>query len=154
MDLPSSVCVLDERITKIFEKLNSHNGFKRAAKTAKKCCKMDWISGAILQVAQKAIMRFQFIAYFCNPLAHHVDLKNIVKCWKNFLDILLLQKHTVHSKDSLPRRSLVQSLENRLWRKISRIYSWSISCQIWVNILKVSKFQNEFMNSSFLLNKV
>ena len=35
---------------------------------AKKCCPMGWIGSAILQVAQKAIVRIQFLSYFWNPL--------------------------------------------------------------------------------------
>ena len=45
------------------------------------CCQMGRIGCAILQVAQKAIVRIQFISYFWNQ----VEMKNVVKCWKDFL---------------------------------------------------------------------
>ena len=62
-------CLLDEEIPKIWKKLNSHGGFLRADQgRAKMCCQMGWIGCAILQVAQKAIVRIQFLAYFWNPL--------------------------------------------------------------------------------------
>ena len=35
---------------------------------AKICCQMGWIGCAILKVAQKAIVRIQFLSYFWNPL--------------------------------------------------------------------------------------
>ena len=54
-------CLLDEGIPKIWKKLNSHGGFLRADQdSAKMCCQMDWIGCAILQGAQKAIVRIQF----------------------------------------------------------------------------------------------
>ena len=62
-------CLLHEGIPKIWKKLNSHGGFLRADQgSAKMCCQMGWIGCAILQVAQKAIVRIQFLAYFWNPL--------------------------------------------------------------------------------------
>ena len=33
-------------------------------KSAKKCCRMGWIGCPILQLAQKAILIFQFLVYF------------------------------------------------------------------------------------------
>ena len=42
---------------KICKKFNSHN-----------CCHIGWIGCPILQVAHKATVRFQFLAYFCNAL--------------------------------------------------------------------------------------
>ena len=62
-------CLLDEGIPKIWKKLNSHGGFLRADQgRAEMCCQMGWIGSAILQVAQKAIARIQFLSYFWNPL--------------------------------------------------------------------------------------
>ena len=41
-------CLLDERIPKIWKKLNSHGGFLRADQgRAKMCCQMGWIGCAI-----------------------------------------------------------------------------------------------------------
>ena len=62
-------CLLDEGIPKIWKKLTSHGAFLKADQgRAKMCCQMGWIGCAILQVAQKAIVRIQFLAYFWNPL--------------------------------------------------------------------------------------
>ena len=49
-------------------KLNYDGGFLRADQgSAKMCCQMGWIGCAIFQVAQKAILRIQFLSYFaCN----------------------------------------------------------------------------------------
>ena len=33
---------------------------------AKHCCQMGWIGYAILQIAKKAVVETQFLAYFCN----------------------------------------------------------------------------------------
>ena len=44
------------------------------------CCQMGGIGNVILQVAQKAIVRIQFLSY--SP--HQVDKKNVVKSSKHF----------------------------------------------------------------------
>ena len=77
-------CLLDEGIPKIWKKLNSDSGFLRADQgRAKMCCQMGWIGCAVLQVAQKAIMRIKFLSYFwISP--YQVDLKNVVKSFKHF----------------------------------------------------------------------
>jgi hypothetical protein len=47
-----------------FKKFNFHDGFLRAdLGRAKNCCQIGWIGCPILQVAQKATMRFQFLGY-------------------------------------------------------------------------------------------
>ena len=49
------------------------NVFLRADQDgAKKCCQMDWIGCAILQVAQDAIMAIQFFVFFL-LFPHKVD---------------------------------------------------------------------------------
>ena len=66
-------------------KFNSHNGFLRADQgRAKNCCQIGWIGCPILQVAQKATMRFQ-ISFIFKQSPHQVDMKNFVKWWKDFL---------------------------------------------------------------------
>ena len=52
---------------------------------AKNCCQIGWIGCRILQVARETILRFQFLAYFCNTLSNQVDMKNIVNCLKDFM---------------------------------------------------------------------
>ena len=72
-------CLLDEGIPKIWKKLNSHGGFLRADQgRAKMCCQMGWIGCAILQVAQKAIVRIQFLAHFWNPLINTVSDRALI----------------------------------------------------------------------------
>ena len=54
---------------KICNEFDSRDVFLRADQgRAKYCCQFGWIGCSILEVAQKASMRFQFLAYICNPL--------------------------------------------------------------------------------------
>ena len=65
------LCLLDEGIAEICKKLCSHDGFLRADQDRSKQLLpdgLDWLS-KILQVAEKAIMIFHFLADFCNPLS-------------------------------------------------------------------------------------
>ena len=83
-------CLLDEGIPKIWKKLNSLGGFLRADQgRAKMCCQMGWIGCAILQVAQKAIVRIQFLSYFWNPLIKST-WKMLLNACKTFLAISML----------------------------------------------------------------
>ena len=62
-----------------------HDGFLRADRgRAKICCQMGQMGCAFWQVAQKAIVRIQFLAFFLQS-THQVDMKNVVKCSKHFL---------------------------------------------------------------------
>ena len=62
-------CLVDEGIPKIWKKLNFYGGFFRADYSrAKMCCQMGSIGCAILQVAQRAIVRIQFLSYVWNTL--------------------------------------------------------------------------------------
>ena len=63
------VYLINEGIAKTCKKFDSHDGFLRADQDrAKNCCQIGWIGCPIWQVDQKATVRFQFPAYFCNPL--------------------------------------------------------------------------------------
>ena len=49
-----------------------------------------WWAGLVVllscrYIAQKAIMKFQFLPHFGNPQVYQVDMKNVVKYWKDFL---------------------------------------------------------------------
>ena len=97
-------CLLDVGIPKIWKKLNSHGGFLRADQgKAKMCGQMGWIGSAILQVAQKAIMRIQFLPYFWNAL-----MKNVVKCYKHFFGYLNALK--THGGRSMEIRMSLKNL--------------------------------------------
>ena len=54
-------------------------------KAVQKCASIwaGWIGCAFLQVAQKAIVRIQFISYFLES-PHQVEIKNVVKSSKHF----------------------------------------------------------------------
>ena len=68
-----------------FKKFNFHDGFLRAdLGRAKNCCQIGWIGCPIFQVVQKATVKFQFLAYFCPESPHQVNMKNVVKWWKDF----------------------------------------------------------------------
>ena len=72
-------CLRDMGIQKMWKRLNSHGVFLRADQgRAKICCQMGWIGCALLQVAQKAILRIQFLAYFWNL---NLNLKSLCSCW-------------------------------------------------------------------------
>ena len=51
---------------------------------AKNCCQIGLIGCPILQVAQKPIVKFQFLAYYYEPFFKYLGMKNVVKCWKDF----------------------------------------------------------------------
>jgi hypothetical protein len=52
-------CLLDMGTAKICKNFNSHDGFLRADQSrAKNRCQIGWIGRPILQVAQKATVRF------------------------------------------------------------------------------------------------
>ena len=69
-------CLLDKGTAKICKKSNSHNGFLRADQDrAKNYCQIGWIGS------------HHEISIFCIFLqsSHQVDMKNLVKWWKDFL---------------------------------------------------------------------
>ena len=62
------------------------------------CCQMGWIGCAILQLAQKAIVRIQFFKIFLDS-PHQVDMKNVVKFSKQFFGYFnTLETHCAISK--------------------------------------------------------
>ena len=68
---------LDKAIAN-YKKFNSNNVFLRAHQDgARKVLPDGWIGCAILQVAQNAILGFQLLAYFCNPL---INWKRLLIC--------------------------------------------------------------------------
>ena len=90
-------CLLDKGTAKICKNFNSHDGFLRADQgRAKNCCQIGRIGCPILQVAHKATLRFEFLAYFCNPLIK-LTWKLLSSVGKTFYDIPPLNKHTVIS---------------------------------------------------------
>ena len=77
-------CLIDMGTAKICKKFNFHDCFLRADQgRAKNCCQIGWIGCPILQVAQKATMRFQ-ISFIFLQSPHQVDMKNVVKWYKHF----------------------------------------------------------------------
>ena len=78
-----TVCSLEIEIPqKVF-----HDGFCEQTKAWKKSA--AWWAGLVVllscrYIAQKAIMKFQFLLYFGNPQVYQVDMKNVVKYWKDF----------------------------------------------------------------------
>ena len=61
-------CLLDKGTAKICKKFNSHDGFLRVNQEKEKLQPDGWNGCPILQAAQKATVRFQFLAYICNLL--------------------------------------------------------------------------------------
>ena len=127
-------CLDDKGTAKIWNKSNSHDGFLKTDQgRAKNCCQIDWIGCPILQIAQKATVRFQFLAYFCNPLANQVVMKNIVKWLKDFL-LYFTTKETYRAGQVLKRLALFCSLSFFLW-------SWFM---IYVVLSMSPKFEKVF----------
>ena len=61
-------CLLNKETANICKKLNSHVFLRADQVMAKHCCQIGCIGCPMLQVAQEATVRFQFLVYFCNPL--------------------------------------------------------------------------------------
>ena len=75
--------LLDERIQKMWKKLNSHSGFLRADwGRAKMCCQMGWIGCAIFAGSSKS-HRENSISFIILEFPHQVDMKNVVKSSKH-----------------------------------------------------------------------
>ena len=68
-------CLLHEEIAKIDKKFD--DAMRADQDRAKQCCPMGWIGSAMQQVAQKAIMGFQFLPSssrhekYCRMLQRH-----------------------------------------------------------------------------------
>ena len=66
--------------------MNSHNGFLSYLQnsTANSAHLAAHFCPALI-FPQKATVRIQFLLYFWNPGLDQVEMKNVVKCWKDFL---------------------------------------------------------------------
>ena len=117
-------CLLDEGIPKIWKKLNCHGCFLRADQgRAKMCCQMGWIGSAIWQVAQIAIVRIQFFIFLKSPL--QVDMKIVVKCWKDFLSYFTtLKTYRVYRQITFFQKNLCFQFHN-----FGHLYSSRVLCR-------------------------
>ena len=81
---------------------------------------MGWIGCAILQVAQKAILRIQFVCFIFLESPRQVDMKNVVKSSKHFFEYFNTQEtHSEESSESF----LVKTLRNNHYQQILYLYA-------------------------------
>ena len=78
-------CLLDEGIPKIWKKLNSHGGFLRAEPRQGKNVLPDGLNWLCYFVGSSKSHRENSISCIFLESPHQVDMKSIVKCWKEFL---------------------------------------------------------------------
>ena len=78
-------CLLDKETAKIYKKFNSHESILKADHgRAKNCCQISWIGCHILQVLSSKSQCEISISYIFLQSPHQVDMKNVVKWWKEF----------------------------------------------------------------------
>ena len=80
------ISILDEGIVEIRKKFNSHDGLLRADQDGVKTFLPNGLNGCpILQVHKSKSHREISIPSTFLQFPHQVGMKNITKCWKDFL---------------------------------------------------------------------